>query len=552
MPAEFPYVGTTYRLTEQFHFWTKHALINAILQPEEFVEIGEALAKEKGIEQAGWVRVSCKRGAMICKAYVTKRIKPMTVDGKPTHVIGVPLHWGFTGQARKGYGANTLTPSVGDANTQTPEFKAFLVNVEKVAAARGVKELNAMSDLQSQNFIRISATTITPPSVRRHEQEVAKLIDVTRCIGCKACQAACMEWNDLRGEVGYFEGTYDNPLDLDPNTWTLMRFTEWDNDQGNLEWLIRKDGCMHCEDPGCLKACPAPGAIVQYANGIVDFISENCIGCGYCIKGCPFNIPRVSKVDHKSYKCTLCSDRVTVGKEPACVKACPTGAIMFGSKADMTNWAGERVIDLKSRGFENAGLYDPPGVGGTHVMYVLHHADRPSLYAGLPDNPKISALVEVWKGVLKPLAVAGVALAAVAGFFHWITAGPNEVQPEDDIAAAKLIRERSGSAKDHGRRRMSYPPGNPHSQYDGGADQSLDHRRLLRAADAVGLIDVPPAPVLSLRPVRKRAMGAHDPSLDRLRAPRELRGPHRPVLARQFLEPGRHRLDGRDCARVAQ
>jgi formate dehydrogenase major subunit len=132
--ADFPYVGTTYRLTEHFHFWTKHALINAILQPEEFVEIGEALAKEKGIEQAGWVRVSCKRGAIVCKAYVTKRIKPMTVDGKPTHVVGVPLHWGFTGQARKGYGANTLTPSVGDANTQTPEFKAFLVNVEKVAA----------------------------------------------------------------------------------------------------------------------------------------------------------------------------------------------------------------------------------------------------------------------------------------------------------------------------------------------------------------------------------------------------------------------------------
>ena len=132
--SEFPYVGTTYRLTEHFHFWTKHALINAILQPEQFVEIGEALAKEKGIEQAGWVRVSCKRGAIVCKAYVTKRIKPMTVDGKPTHVIGVPLHWGFTGQTLKGYAANALTPSVGDANTETPEFKAFLVNVEKVAA----------------------------------------------------------------------------------------------------------------------------------------------------------------------------------------------------------------------------------------------------------------------------------------------------------------------------------------------------------------------------------------------------------------------------------
>jgi formate dehydrogenase major subunit len=128
--SEFPYVATTYRLTEHFHFWTKHALINAILQPEEFVEVGEALAKEKGIAQAGWVRVSSKRGVVVCKAYVTKRIRPMMVDGKPTHVIGVPIHWGFTGLTLKGYGANTLTPSVGDANVQTPEFKAFLVNIE--------------------------------------------------------------------------------------------------------------------------------------------------------------------------------------------------------------------------------------------------------------------------------------------------------------------------------------------------------------------------------------------------------------------------------------
>ena len=275
-----------------------------------------------------------------------------------------------------------------------------------------------MSDLQSQDYIRISATTITPPSVRRHEQEVAKLIDVTRCIGCKACQAACMEWNDLRGEVGHFEGTYDNPLDLDPNTWTLMRFTEWDNDQGNLEWLIRKDGCMHCEDPGCLKACPAPGAIVQYANGIVDFISENCIGCGYCIKGCPFNIPRVSKIDHKSYKCTLCSDRVTVGKEPACVKACPTGAIMFGSKTDMTHWAGERVIDLKSRGFENAGLVRSAR-RRRHACDVRAASRRSSvaLCRTAGQSRRSASLVEIWKGVLKPLAVAGVALAAVSRIF---------------------------------------------------------------------------------------------------------------------------------------
>jgi formate dehydrogenase iron-sulfur subunit len=86
---------------------------------------------------------------------------------------------------------------------------------------------------------------------------------------------------------------------------------------------------MHCEDPGCLKACPAPGAIIKYANGIVDFHQENCIGCGYCVTGCPFNVPRISKKDSKAYKCTLCSDRVAVGLEPACVKVCPTGSIQL-------------------------------------------------------------------------------------------------------------------------------------------------------------------------------------------------------------------------------
>ena len=160
-----------------------------------------------------------------------------------------------------------------------------------------------------------------------------------------------------------------------------MRFTEWINPETqNLEWLIRKDGCMHCADPGCLKACPAPGAIVQYSNGIVDFVHENCIGCGYCIKGCPFNIPRISKADNKAYKCTLCSDRVAVGQGPACAKACPTQAIVFGTKDEMKAHADARIKDLKSRGFKNAGLYDPPGVGGTHVMYVLHHADKPEIY----------------------------------------------------------------------------------------------------------------------------------------------------------------------------
>ena len=287
-----------------------------------------------------------------------------------------------------------------------------------------------MSSLQSLDITRRSATTTPSPQVR-DQIDVAKLIDVSKCIGCKACQVACSEWNDLRDTVGHNVGVYDNPADLSAETWTLMRFSEVSFDDGKrLEWLIRKDGCMHCADPGCLKACPSPGAIVQYSNGIVDFVEEHCIGCGSCITGCPFNIPRISKTDNKAYKCTLCSDRVAVGLEPACVKTCPTGAITFGSKEDMKHHAAERVVDLKERGYQNAGLYDPPGVGGTHVMYVLKHADQPQIYHGLPADPQISPMVSLWKGALKPLALLAMGMTALAGFFHYIKVGPNDADAE--------------------------------------------------------------------------------------------------------------------------
>jgi formate dehydrogenase iron-sulfur subunit len=250
-----------------------------------------------------------------------------------------------------------------------------------------------------------------------------------------------MHWNDLREDVGENVGIYDNPADLTANSWTLMRFAEVERADGNLDWLIRKDGCMHCEDPGCLKACPAPGAIVKYANGIVDFMSEHCIGCGYCITGCPFDIPRISKRDGKAYKCSLCSDRVSVGLEPACVKTCPTGCITFGAKEDMVHYAETRVEQLKERGYMKAALYDPQGVGGTHVMYVLRHGDQPESYSGLPSDPAISPLVSLWKGIAKPLAAASVAAVALGGLFHYITKGPNEVSKELEEEMEKEARK---------------------------------------------------------------------------------------------------------------
>ena len=288
-----------------------------------------------------------------------------------------------------------------------------------------------------QDLVRRSASSVPPPA--QQLPKVAKLIDTSKCIGCKACQVACLEWNDLREEVGENRGVYDNPGDLTPASLTVMRFSEWINPETeDLEWLIRKDGCMHCEDPGCLKACPAPGAIVQYSNGIVDFVHENCIGCGYCIKGCPFNIPRISKVDQKAYKCTLCSDRVAMGQGPACAKACPTQAIVFGTKDEMKRHAEARIEDLKSRGFANAGLYDPPGVGGTYVMYVLHHADQPQIYAGLPKDPRISPVVELWKGVTKYAGLTAIAAFAAVGIMHHLVSGPNRVSDEDERNAKRL------------------------------------------------------------------------------------------------------------------
>jgi formate dehydrogenase major subunit len=128
---EFPYAATTYRLTEHFHFWTKHTRIGATLQPEQFVEIGEGLAAKKGIRNGDRVKVRSKRGHIFAKAVVTKRIQTLKVAGREVETVGIPIHWGFEGVTKPGYLANTLTPYVADANVHTPEFKAFLVDVEK-------------------------------------------------------------------------------------------------------------------------------------------------------------------------------------------------------------------------------------------------------------------------------------------------------------------------------------------------------------------------------------------------------------------------------------
>jgi formate dehydrogenase iron-sulfur subunit len=173
---------------------------------------------------------------------------------------------------------------------------------------------------------------------------------------------------------------------------------------------------------------------VQYTNGIVDFNQEHCIGCQYCVTGCPFNIPKFNGETKKVYKCTLCSDRVGAGLEPACIKSCPTGCLHFGSKEDMLGLANERADQIKREtSHKNAGVYDPSGVGGTHVIYVLHDKDKAEQYGGLPQNPTVPFFVKMWKGPLKWLGGFGMAAGVLGVFMHYIRFGPKEVDKQEEV-----------------------------------------------------------------------------------------------------------------------
>ena len=283
---------------------------------------------------------------------------------------------------------------------------------------------------------RVSATSTASAGIRTAPL-VCKMIDTSTCIGCKACEVACQEWNDLPPETTVQVGTYQTLPSTTPNFWNLIKFNEYESGTG-LHWLMRKDQCMHCAEPGCLEACPAPGAIVQYNNGIVDFQQENCIGCGYCIAGCPFDIPKFNAKTKKVYKCTLCTDRVSVGLEPACIKACPTSCLQFGTKDQMLQAANKRVAQLKATGFAEATVYNPPGVGGTGVITVLALGNNPEEY-GLPRDPTIPLAVQLWKKPLKWLGNLAIFGGIVGVFAHYLRFGP------------KVVKEDTHTAKQGGR-----------------------------------------------------------------------------------------------------
>ena len=170
---------------------------------------------------------------------------------------------------------------------------------------------------------------------------------------------------------------------------------------------------MHCADPACAKGCPEE-AITKLENGAVVIDEDKCVGCGYCTHNCPFSVPKVDREKNKSTKCDLCFDRIAEGMEPACSKTCTADAIRFGTKEEMLKRAEKRVAILKEEGYKDANVYNPQGVGGIHMLYVL--PEKPAVY-DLPENPQTPDSIDLWKDIVRPIGkIAGAgALVGVLG-----------------------------------------------------------------------------------------------------------------------------------------
>ena len=275
--------------------------------------------------------------------------------------------------------------------------------------------------------------------------------DTTVCIGCKACEVACKEWNNLPADnIGLTGQSYDNTGALSSNTWRHVNFIEKTGDagpggpgsgvrtdigcggsgrnssgQGGVRdnnqqafqsgWLMMSDVCKHCHNPPCMEACPT-GALFKTEFDTVVVQQDICNGCGYCVPACPFGVVDVSLIDGKAHKCTLCYDRLKGGLEPACAKSCPTDSIQFGEIGDLTVRARARVAELHGRGIESAYLYgapDEPGATGgleyLNAFFLL--TDRPEVY-NLPVAPT-RASRRVLPGLLSGfIAITGLAAAA--------------------------------------------------------------------------------------------------------------------------------------------
>ena len=257
----------------------------------------------------------------------------------------------------------------------------------------------------------------------------AFLTDSTLCIGCKACEVACKEWNQVSDDGMTWSGfSYDNTGALGHSTWRHVKFVEdgpgpgpvagfGGNSAEAATWAFSSDVCKHCEVAGCLEACPT-GSIVRTEFGGVYVQPDICNGCSYCVVACPFGVVQKNEKDGRAFKCTFCYDRQKVGMEPACAKACPTESIKFGEIDGLRLVAQERLEELHSRGMNDASLYDPTdtSVKGVHAMFLIRGDSRTY---NLPPRPEVPTIYNQrgWRAsaIASGLLFAGAFFAFLGG-----------------------------------------------------------------------------------------------------------------------------------------
>lgn len=250
----------------------------------------------------------------------------------------------------------------------------------------------------------------------------AFLTDSTLCIGCKACEVACKEWNGVASDGFEWQGlSYDNTKALGHSTWRHVQFVEnppvpglGGNAPEFASWSFLSDVCKHCENAGCLEACPT-GAIVRTEFGGVFVQPDVCNGCAYCVVACPFGVIERNPAEGTAFKCTFCYDRQKADLVPACAKACPTESIQFGEMESLRQKARERVRTLEERGVTDARIYDArdTSVGGTHAFFIVRGDPR---NFNLPPRPEVPTR-NLRKGWTSAAVAAGLMLAAAFGAF---------------------------------------------------------------------------------------------------------------------------------------
>ena len=243
------------------------------------------------------------------------------------------------------------------------------------------------------------------------------LVSPELCIGCRGCQTACKEWNRLEGEKTVNRGSTENPPDLSTNTFNKIRYVELPSEKQSVRWLFVSQRCMHCGDAGCMKICPAPGALFKTPEGAVAYDKDKCIGCRLCVTSCPFNVPRYD-ANNKISKCHLCADRISQGLTPACTKTCPTGALSYGDRDELIGLA-------KKAGY--AKVYGEKDLEGLGAVYAF--TDAPKIY-GMSESPAIPEAVVFWDNILKPLSYLGLAGVVAAAAFHYVAFGPKKYEEE--------------------------------------------------------------------------------------------------------------------------